>query len=136
MIEATFFAFDKNKDYALDLMEFSELAIVALGRIDAGLKDFGEAQRVFQLSDLNKNEKLSKTGEEKFGKLFLFKLILNFFFRICEIAAEQREFKEALKILFIFILKIYHFGYKTRFRSNKVVLKIKKFFFQVFTFIS
>ena len=65
VIEATFFAYDKNKDYTLDLMEFSELAIVALGRIDAGLKDFSEAQRVFQLSDLNKNEKLSKTGEEK-----------------------------------------------------------------------
>lgn len=62
IIEATFIASDRNKDYELDLIEFSELVLVSLAKVNSGLQDYSEAIKVAKLYDVDHNDRISMTG--------------------------------------------------------------------------
>jgi hypothetical protein len=64
IIEATFISSDKNKDYELDLIEFSDFVLIGLPKIGSGLQDYTEALKVAKLFDFDHNDKICMTGKQ------------------------------------------------------------------------
>ena len=63
IIEAAFISSDKNKDYELDLIEFSDLVLVSLVKVNSSLQDYTEAIKVVKLYDVDHNDQISMPGE-------------------------------------------------------------------------
>ncbi len=63
IIEAAFLSSDKNKDYELDLIEFSDLVLVSLPKINSGLQDYIETIKVVKLYDVDHDDQISMPGK-------------------------------------------------------------------------